>query len=404
MQKNFFDHDINFKSYIKTTKEENFEHSFFLVFGQEENFEENLDKEIYFHQHISLDNKSNKNKIINKPEDKLNNYRHNNIKIETKIVIPLKREIDVNDKNKEISRINNNVNKTIAGEDGTKKIINFKSEKTIEFNKELNNRINSIKLNSTINKSTNSTKIWKRGPYKKKKKEIIKTKTDDKCFPFVSGNRFIKSNNFECTMDENIKKKEKNELTILKNNFIVKHYHKATKGKIKKIEKPRKFKSDDIRKKIKVNFHKELKNIINRNLKKAGSEVLLSFLPQSFLSNISKKLNHKYMNSTYEEILSLDFTKFQIKVRNLEIEQKQYIKNLDLLNYLEKNPQISKNSGFDVIKKMKYRDLLNAYFESKEFENSISQLRNKKETDDYINTYILLSKNYINYFSNTKKH
>jgi hypothetical protein len=123
MQKNFFDHDINFKSYIKTTKEENFEHSFFLVFGQEENFEENLDKEIYFHQHISLDNKSNKNKIINKPEDKLNNNRHNNIKIETKIVIPLKREIDVNDKNKVISRINNNVNKSIAGEDVTKKII-----------------------------------------------------------------------------------------------------------------------------------------------------------------------------------------------------------------------------------------------------------------------------------------
>ena len=38
-------------------------------------------------------------------------------------MIPLKREIDVNDKNKVISRINNNVNKSIAGEDGTKKII-----------------------------------------------------------------------------------------------------------------------------------------------------------------------------------------------------------------------------------------------------------------------------------------
>ena len=397
MQNQLSDHDINFKSFIKNTKEENFEHSFLLVFGKSENFEENIDKDIYFHHHISFENQ---NKNLKKSEEKLNNYPQNNIKIETKIVIPFKGEVEINNKKKVISRISNSFNKS----DETKKIINFKSEKTIEFNKDLNNRINTIKLNSKIDNSISSTKIWKRGPYKKRKKEIIKTKTDDKCFPFVSGNGLIKSINYEYNDKENIQNKEKNELTILKNNFIVKHYHKVPKRKIKKYEKPRKFKSDDIRKKIKVNFHKELKNIINRNLKKAGSEVLLSFLPQSFLSNISKKLNHKYMNSTYEEILSLDFTKFQLKVRNLEIEQKQYIKNLDLLKYLQNNPQISKNSGFDVIKKMKYRDLLKVYFESKEFESTISQLRNKKETDDYINTYILLSKNYISYFMSSKKH
>jgi hypothetical protein len=396
MQKQLLDHDINFKSFIKTTKEENFEHSFLLIFGKQEKFEENFDKEIYFHQNISL---VNQNKNITKAEEKLN-IPKNNIKIETKIVIPLKGEIDVNDKKKVISIVNNNVNKSITDDDRTKKIIKFKSEKSIE----LKNNINTIKLESKIDNSISSTKIWKRGPYKKKKKEIIKTKTDDKCFPFVSGNGLIKSINCEYNKKESIHKKEKNELTILKNNFIVKHYHKVPKGKNNKAEKPRKFKSDDIRKKIKVNFHKELKNIINRNLKKAGSEVLLSFLPQSFLSNISKKLNYKYMNSTYEEILSLDFTKFQLKVRNLEIEQKQYIKNLDLLKYLQNNPQISKNSGFDMIKKMKYRDLLKAYFESKEFENTISQFRNKNESDDYINTYILLAKNYISYFTNSKKH
>jgi len=401
MQKQLFDHDINFKSFIKNTKEENFEHSFLLVFGQKDTFEENIGKEIYFHQHISLDNK---NKNLRKADEKLDIYPQSNIKTETKIMIPLKGEIDMNDNKKVISRFNNSVNKSVIGEVGRKKIINFKSEKTIELNKVLNNSINSIKFKSEIDNSISSTKIWKRGPYKKRKKEIIKTKTDDKCFPFVSGNGLIKSINYEHNKKENIQNKYKNELTISKNNFIVKHYQKVPEGKNKKIEKPRKFKSDDIRKKIKVNFHKELKNIINRNLKKAGSEVLLSFLPQSFLSNISKKLNHKYMNSTYEEILSLDFTKFNLKVRNLEIDHKQYIKNMDLLRYLQNNPQISKNSGFDVIKKMKYRDLLKAYFESKEFENTISQLRNKNESDEYINTYIILSKNYISYFTNSKKH
>ena len=76
-----------------------------------------MEKEIYSHQHISLDNQ---NKIITKAEEKLNNYPQNNIKIEKKIVIPLKGEIDINDK-KVISRINNNVNKSIIGENGTKK-------------------------------------------------------------------------------------------------------------------------------------------------------------------------------------------------------------------------------------------------------------------------------------------
>ena len=48
---------------------------------------------------------------------------------------------------------------------------------------------------------------------------------------------------------------------------------------------------------------------------------------------------------------------------------------------------------------MKYRDILQLYFLSEEFENSIIKLKNKKESDEYINNYIRLSQNYINYFS-----
>ena len=41
----------------------------------------------------------------------------------------------------------------------------------------------------------------------------------------------------------------------------------------------------------------------------------------------------------------------------------------------------------------------NAGTYSEEFENSIIKLKNKKESDEYINNYIRLSQNYINYFS-----
>ena len=168
---------------------------------------------------------------------------------------------------------------------------------------------------------------------------------------------------------------------------------------MKKIKKPRKFKSDDIRKKIKSNCHKIIKNIINENLKNAGSEELFGFLPQSFLGNVSKIFNKRYMNSTYEDLLSIDFSKNE-KSFNLEIDKKNYNKNVKVLNYLEKNPEISKISGFYRIKNMKYKDLLNSYFLSNEFENTIDMLKNKNETPEYINEYIFLAKKYINYFSN----
>ena len=49
---------------------------------------------------------------------------------------------------------------------------------------------------------------------------------------------------------------------------------------------------------------------------------------------------------------------------------------------------------------MKYKDILNSYFLSKEFENTIDMLKNKNETSEYIIEYIFLAKKYINFFSN----
>ena len=145
-----------------------------------------------------------------------------------------------------------------------------------------------------------------------------------------------------------------------------------------------------------------MKNIINKNLKEVGSQELFGFLPQIFIGNISKEFNKKYLNRTYKELLSIDFTKNIETSIDLNIDKKQIIKNQNFLQYLENNPEISKMSGFDIIKNMKYRELLQLYFSSKEFENAIIQLKNKKESDEYINDYIYLSQNYINYFSDTE--
>ena len=239
--------------------------------------------------------------------------------------------------------------------------------------------ITSIETETNEKPMKKQLKRGKRGPYKKKKKLIIETKTNDECFPFIKG---------------------KSPLSNGANNtqFITNKYITSSDGSQKREKKARKYKPDDIRKKIKVRFHKKIKNIINENLKKAGSIKLFSFLPQLFLGNISKKFNYQYMNKTFEEILSINFSDFQKEYPNKECDKKQFDKNKETLQYLEKNLEISEISGFNELKKMKYRDILRHYFSSIEFEQSIKQLEKEHEDNEYIQEYVCLAKGYLDYF------
>ena len=69
------------------------------------------------------------------------------------------------------------------------------------------------------------------------------------------------------------------------------------------------------------------------------------------------------------------------------------------MKYLEENNVVSINSGFDLLKNMKYKDIFRAYLSSKHFENSIIELKNKNEDNYYIQECIRLSRNYLEYFS-----
>ena len=183
--------------------------------------------------------------------------------------------------------------------------------------------------------------------------------------------------------------------------FKIKRYFIDENGRRKKIKKKRKYKPDDIRKKIKCRFLKTLKNIINNNLKKAGTKLLFDFFPQCFVGNVSKKLNSKCLDLTYKELISTDFAN---ELNNKDypkskIYLKKYNKNLKVLNYLENNPDIRKKSGFDMIKDRKYKDILSMYFKSFEFENALMQLKNEKENPEYIQDYIHYAKTFINFFS-----
>ena len=273
---------------------------------------------------------------------------------------------------------------------------------------------------------------------KKKNKDYIDT--SDKCFPFNSGRGiFLNSNkkdeeslfstndnsnsayaNWKDISLKNIRNSEENLNYIIEKEdklndkyrqiisdtlnfkFKTKKYFVTPEGKKKKVKKIRKFKSDDIRKKIKARFHKELKNIINENLKKAGSKELLDFLPQCFISNVSKRANSDYLHWTYKDLLSTNFA-VELKkeeFRNIQVGQNKYKKNIEVLKYLERNPDICKSSGFDLIMNMKYEEIINNYFESIQFEDSLVQLKEEKESPEYIMEYIKIAKSYLNFYRN----
>ena len=222
--------------------------------------------------------------------------------------------------------------------------------------------------------------------------------TNDERNMSTSNNEFDKKN-IRIKFKQSAKFKDRN----MFNKFKVFHIkQKNLKEKLSnKHKNKRKYKPDDIRKKIKARFHKSIKNIINENLKQAGSKMLFSFLPQIFISSIARDKNHQVLNLTYREIIQKDFITDvdEKKYKNKSVDLAKYKNNLKVLEYLDKNIDICEKSGFDIISNMKYSDLLNEYFTSNEFQHAIKKLQEENEEEDYIKEYIKKARNYVKFFS-----
>ena len=209
----------------------------------------------------------------------------------------------------------------------------------------------------------------------------------------------IQINQGRIKLKESAKFKKRN----IFNKFKVYHIEpKKIKDKLSyKQRHKRKYKPDDIRKKIKARFHKSIKNIVNENLRQAGSKYLFSFLPQIFISSISRDKNHQVLNISYRDLIKKHFISNidDKKYKNKNVDLVKYKNNLKVLEYLDQNPDICERSGFDIISKMKYGDLLEEYFKSYEFEKAINKLREENEEEDYIKEYINKAKTYVKFFS-----
>ena len=149
------------------------------------------------------------------------------------------------------------------------------------------------------------------------------------------------------------------------------------------IKRRRRDKKDNILQKIKrAFFNNYLYNRINNLLKiwKKSHKFFYRF-SKKFIIDMVKKNNKKLLDMTLRQII--------------ENESKEGNKqNLNVLSSLKEE----KNDKLEELLNSKYRDIFEAYINSKEFDNEIIQLKAKDMTDSYIKNYIYLSKNFIKFF------
>ena len=188
-----------------------------------------------------------------------------------------------------------------------------------------------------------------------------------------------------------------NEILEIDNKKMIEMMNGEHQKKIYKKRKnlpKRKDNSDNIRKKVKSRFLKVLKNAVNEKLKLAGSKKFFNFLPQTFVSNVSKDKNKDMFDSTFKDIFTRNFC--EDKDGN-QPDVKKYHHNLSVIEYLEKNKEIAEKSNYNNFKNMKFYQIFYEYLKSKEFELEIVSLKMERENEKYIREYIFKACNFIEF-------
>ena len=208
------------------------------------------------------------------------------------------------------------------------------------------------------------------------------------------------SNNYEINnCNNNFSVNEENSSFIKKENnmfgkpekeneeYINKYTNKPIFMKHEKINiKNRKYMKDDMRKRIKSNFYKQLKKKLNDKLREINIFNQNFAFSQSMIINVAKIENKKNLDMSLKEIL---LREYKNDVRTKE-------KNKDIIN-----KYVKKDEPIDNILKIQLKFLYNEYLHSEQFNESINKL-SEEENYDYIHNYIKVAEKFIYFFTKEK--
>ena len=159
--------------------------------------------------------------------------------------------------------------------------------------------------------------------------------------------------------------------------------------------------ADNIRKKIKTNFYKNLTEFMNAQITEQESKKLnlkFSNWPQIYKENDIKEFNEKFLNMTLREFLLDDSFKYSNKIKPKK--KARYIKNYEnnkkfLDHFEDKN---NKDTKFKIAMFMEMKEIYDEYLESEEFQKSIEALESKRKKPKYITKYIIVAKDFVNHY------
>ena len=181
-------------------------------------------------------------------------------------------------------------------------------------------------------------------------------------------------------------------IKYLRSHYNKKYFYRVIKYIGKNIKRKRGSMRDNISKKIKVNFFKNIIASLNWKLRKKNINKDFQRLDQNYITDVTKTYNKYLFEKTLKEII-----KEKPKVKDKENAKKKEDKrrqNIKLIEELEE----SGDEDLKHIFEMNMEELFNEYLDSKEFEESIYDLRRKKFYFDYIQNYIQIAENLVNYY------
>ena len=181
-------------------------------------------------------------------------------------------------------------------------------------------------------------------------------------------------------------------IKYLRSHYNKKYFYRVIIYIGKNIKRKRGSMRDNISKKIKVNFFKNIIASLNWKLRKKNINKDFQRLDQNYITDVTKTYNKYLFEKTLKEII-----KEKPKVKDKENAKKKEDKwrqNIKLIEELEE----SGDEDLKHIFEMNIEELFNEYLDSKEFEESIYDLRRKKFYFDYIQNYIQIAENLVNYY------
>ena len=181
-------------------------------------------------------------------------------------------------------------------------------------------------------------------------------------------------------------------IKYLRSHYNKKYFYRVIIYIGKNVKRKRGSMRDNISKKIKVNFFKNIIASLNWKLRKKNINKDFKRLDQNCITDVTKTYNKYLFEKTLKEII-----KEKPKVKDKEKAKKtedKWRQNIKLIEELEE----SGDEDFKHIFELNIEELFNEYLDSKEFEESIYDLRRKKFYFDYIQNYIQIAENLVNYY------